>query len=350
MNTKQRDRVYQHWSGVIQRETRDLATLDLVAARALTDRAVRGDSTLESMIRADIENRRVELEQEIQIAQSSAATAKSRLAEPSVQSEPTPAAIPEKVRAVFKELAQTLSTSLEDGDEEDTRAVFAKIRALQKQSPEVIPATIVRQYEQRVKKLRDHLEQLKGEIVVLAEQAVSASRAGSKQDLARLMRRLTAIHVAHPRLLDEPGLEDVRRDVSVAADERRQDRRTTQELLVRQRAIAAEIKKLAATIHEFHRVACAAPDTSEEFRAAEATYLRTIQKVRTYDTDWFSGVVLELADLLAQWTVPPLGAEGQIDRFLDGISAGLAGIRAEMRQIETEQGAEEGNEQEPGPP
>jgi hypothetical protein len=93
-------------------------------------------------------------------------------------------------------------------------------------------------------------------------------------------------------------------------------------------------------------VACTVPDTSEEFREAEATYLRTIQKVRTYDTEWFSGVVLELADLLAEWTVPPLGAEGQIDRFLDSIRAGLDSIRAEMRQIESEQDSDKGNESE----
>jgi hypothetical protein len=164
------------------------------------------------------------------------------------------------------------------------------------------------------------------------------------------MRRLTAIHVAHPRLLDEPGLEDVRRDVSVAADERRQDRRTTEELLVRERAIAAEIKKLAVAVREFHRVACTVPDTSEEFRKAEATYLRTIQKVRTYDTEWFSGVVLELADLLAEWTVPPLEAESQIDRFLDSITAGLKSIRAEIREIESDQDSDEGDECKSAPP
>jgi hypothetical protein len=91
-------------------------------------------------------------------------------------------------------------------------------------------------------------------------------------------------------------------------------------------------------------------DTSEEFRKAEATYLRAIQEVRTYDTEWFSGVVLELADLLAEWIVPPLGAEGQIDRFLDGVSAGLDSIRAEMREVESEQDSDEGNGSEPAAP
>jgi hypothetical protein len=155
------------------------------------------------------------------------------------------------------------------------------------------------------------------------------------------MRRLTAIHVAHPQLLDEPGLEDIRYDVAGTADERRQHRRTTQKLLERERAITAEIKTLAAAVRDFHRVACTLTDTSEEFRQAEKAYLRTIQEVRTYDTEWFSGVVLDLADLLAEWTVPPLGAEGQIDRFLDSISTGLKSIRAEMRQFEAKRESDE---------
>jgi hypothetical protein len=239
---------------------------------------------------------------------------------------------------------------LEHGDETETSAVLAKMRALQEQSPGVIPAAVIGEYEKRVEKLRAHIRQLTDAIALLVQQAVSASRDGSEQDLARSMRRLTAIHAAHPRLLDEPGLEDVRRDVANAADERRQHQLTTKNLLERERAITAEIKTLAAAVRDFHRVACTVPDTSEEFRKAEATYLRAIQKVRTYDTEWFSGVVLELADLMAEWTVPPLEAEGQIDRFLDSISAGLDRIRAEMREIESEQDSDEDNGSESAAP
>ncbi|MHC4405976.1 MAG: hypothetical protein ACYTG0_40580 [Planctomycetota bacterium] len=343
MNTKQRDVVFQHWSGVIQRETRDLASLQQVSERALANPDVCDDPTLQSMIRADLEKRRAELEQELQSGKPSTASPKSGPDHRSIPPEPIPAAPPDQVREAFNRLAQTLSTSLERGDETETRAVFGKMRALQEQSPGVIPAAVIGEYEQRVEKLRVHIKQLTDEIASLAQRAVSASQDGNEQQLARSMRRLTAIHVAHPRLLDEPGLEDVRRDVADAADSRREHRLTTKKLLERERAITAEIKTLAAAVRDFHRVACTVPDTSEEFREAEATYLRTIQKVRTYDTEWFSGAVLELADLLAEWTVPPLGAEGQIDRFLDSISAGLDSIRAEMREIESEQDSDEGN-------
>ncbi len=37
MNTKQRDVVFQRWSGMIHCETRDLASLEQVSERALAD-------------------------------------------------------------------------------------------------------------------------------------------------------------------------------------------------------------------------------------------------------------------------------------------------------------------------
>jgi hypothetical protein len=343
MNTKQRDAVFRHWHSLIQREIRDLASLDQIGTRALNDPDVRDDATLQSMILADLEQRRAEFEPEQQSQQPPTAAPESTPDVRPAPPGPVPATPPDEVREAFNRLAQTLCASLERGEEKETRAIFGNIRALQEQSPEVIPAAVIGEYEQRVEKLRVHIKQLTDEIAVLAQQAVSASRNGSEQDLARSMRRLTAIHVAHPRLLDEPGLEDVRRDIADAADERRQHQVTTKKLLERERAITAEIKTLAAAVRDFHQVACTVPDTSEEFGKAEATYLRAIQKVRTHDTEWFLGVVLELADLLAEWTVPPLGAEGQIDRFLDSISAGLDSIRAEMRQIESQQDSDEGN-------
>jgi hypothetical protein len=336
--------VFQRWSGVIRRETRDLFSLEQIGARALADPDVHDDPTLESMIRADLQKRRGEIEQKLQSERLAAAATKSVSDQRSTPSEPIPTASPDEIRDAFNRLAEALSTSLEQGNEREGRALFGRMRALQEQHPGMISAAPIDEYKVRVEELLAHVRQLTDEIAALTQQAVAASRKGTGRDIARSMRRLTAIHAAHPRLLDEPGLEGIRRDVAEAANERREHRRTTKQLLDRERAITAEIQTLAAAVRHFHRVACSAPDTSEAFREAEATYLRTIQKVRTYDTEWFSGVVLELADLLAEWTVPPPEAEGQIERFLDSISAGLDRIRAEMREIESEQDPDKDNE------
>jgi hypothetical protein len=50
------------------------------------------------------------------------------------------------------------------------------------------------------------------------------------------------------------------------------------------------------------------------------------------------GFVLELADLLAEWTEPPLRAAKRIDHFLESIRLGLKRIHAEMGEIDARRG------------
>jgi hypothetical protein len=57
MSDRKTDIVYQHWSRVIQYESRDATALKLNAARALADRDVRSNPTLEGMIQAAIQKR-----------------------------------------------------------------------------------------------------------------------------------------------------------------------------------------------------------------------------------------------------------------------------------------------------
>jgi hypothetical protein len=333
MNAKQRDVVFRRWSGVIGRETRDLDSLEQVSRRALADNDVRDDQNLQRLIQDAITKRRIELQQLLHAKEDPTASTQPR---PNSRMEP-PEAVPtitlEEARSSFKRLAYALNASLERADEQNAVTVLAKMQALQKQRPDAIPPPAIEEYEQRVETLRIHVQQRMDEIALLTQQAVSAARDGHEQALLRVMSRLTAIHAAHPRLLDEAALENVRDEVFNAADDRSQHRLTTKRLLDRERVISAEIKILAEAVRDFHRVACTLSNTSKEFREAEAKYLRTIESVRTYDTEWFSGVILELADLLAEWTEPPVGAERQIDQFLDGISKGLKQIRTEMRTI-----------------
>ncbi len=340
------------------REIRDLASLEWIGARALEDRDVRADATLQSLIRADLEQRRAEFAREQQSQEASTAARQSRPkvrrdADTGWRSTPTAARAPqpqvrpvpprpippppEPAQVAFDRLAQALSGWLQRNDESEALAVWGQMRALQEESHGVIPAAALQQYEQQLGKLRARLEHFRDQVAALVQQAIAASRQGDEQDVAKLMRRLTAIHVTHPRLLDEAQLEDIRATIVLAGEEC-EDGVTTRKLVERERAVAAEIKKVAAAVHEFHRVVCAVPDTSEEFRSAEAAYLRTLQEVRAHDTEWLAGFVLELADLLAEWTEPPLRAAKRIDHFLESIRLGLKRIHAEMGKIDTRRG------------
>ena len=156
MNTTQRDVVFQRWSDVIHRETRDLVSLKQISARVLADTDVRDDPTLQSMIRAELQDRRAELDQELQDQESSTTPPETRPTWRSELPEPVPTTTPDQDREVFSGLAQTLLESLERGDDKETCAIFGRMQALQEQRPGVIPVAVIAECEQRVEKLRVH--------------------------------------------------------------------------------------------------------------------------------------------------------------------------------------------------
>jgi hypothetical protein len=361
MNTKERDAVFQHWRSVILRETRDLASLERVGARALQDREVRADATLESLIQGELAGRRAEIERDQQSEESANRQSRpavrrsdyvgrrttapaSREPRPESGSAPPPPVPlpPAPAQAAFDRLAQTLSGWLMRGDEDEARAVYEQMRVLQEESCGVIPAGALPPYEDKVAKLRTRLGQFRVQIAALVQQAIAASQNGDEQAAATLMRRLAAIHVTYPRLLDEARLEDIRAEI-VHANEEHDDGLTARQLVERERAVTAEIRKIAGAVHEFHRVVCEVPDSSAEFRSAEAAYLRTLQEVRAHDPEWLAGFVLELANLLAEWRIPSRVVGKQIDRFLESVRLSMKRIHAEMGQIDAKQDEAEGS-------
>ncbi len=355
MTAKERDAVFQHWRSVILRETRDLASLERVGARALQDREVRAEATLESLIRAELEERRAEIEREQQSVESTNRQSRPAVRrsdyvgwrttapvgrEPGPESRsapPPPVPPPAPAQVAFDRLAQTLSGWLMRGDEDEARAVYEQMRVLQEESCGVIPAGALLPYEDKVAKLRTRLGQFRVQIAALVQQAIAASQHGDEQAAATLLRRLAAIHVTYPHLLDEARLDEIRAEI-IHANEEHDDGLTARQLVERERAVTVEIRKIAGAVHEFHRVVCEVPDSSAEFRSAEAAYLRTLQEVRAHDPEWLAGFVLELADLLAEWTEPPLRAAKRIDRFLESIRLGLKRIHVEMGKIDTRRG------------
>jgi hypothetical protein len=154
---------------------------------------------------------------------------------------------------------------------------------------------------------------------------------------AKLMRRLSAINVAHPRLLDAPWLEKIRRDI-VSANEGHEDGLMTRRLIERERAVVVKLKRLAAAVTDFHRIVCTVPETSAEFLSAEGVYLQVLREVRVHEEDWLAEFVLELADVLAEWSVPPPGAKRQINRFLEKVRVGIKRIQKAMGDIDRDRG------------
>lgn len=334
MNAKQRDAVSSRWRSVIQRESRDLASLDQIGARAMHDSDVRNDPTLQSLIRSDLEQRRAELEREQQNQPAPIAASATRPEVRFVSSISIPVPRQEPVWTAFDALTRAFSRVLERHDEGEALVIREQMRALQAENPGVIPASALQPYEQQLGRLRTLLKRLRDQIAALTQQVVAASRQGDEQAAGRLMRRLCAIRVIHPRLLDEARLEEIRADI-IRANEEREDGLTARKLVDRERAVIADITRIGAVVHEFHRVVCTTPETSEEFHNAERAYLRALQDARIHDPEWLAGFVLELADVLAEWSDPPPAVEQQVDRFLENIRLGLRQIHAEVGEINT---------------
>jgi len=264
----------------------------------MQDSDVREDATLQGLIRAEIQRRRAELEQKSRVRNPSEGERKSRSEAGAAMPEAIPEVTAAQVHTEFNQLVSRIATSLEHGDETQTSSILLKMRAMQKKHPELITAETIAEYDERTRTLQLHSQELKDEIATMAK--------------------------------------------AVSAEHRRRHGRTTKKLLERERAITAEIERLAEAVHAFHKMACSGLASGEDIRRAETNYHQTLQSVQAHDADWFVAVVLEMADLLAEWTVPPHGAGRQIDRFLDGISAGLEAIRDQMREIDDERSSKGG--------
>ena len=358
LTAKQRATAYQNWCSMIMREGRDLADLERIGARALQDRDVRADSQLQSMIQTELGRRRAELQREEQRERENRASASAppnyRPSSPRQYSSgrrtsrdftsdfqttagpasPTPAPPPpdpdeEALHRLVAELVEALKT----GDEGVAQAVCVQLRALRQRRSEILSADSLAQYEQRVGTMRARLQGFRSQIAAMVRDACEAARRGDAAAAAKLVSRLSAIHVTHPRLLDESGLDKIRQEV-VAANEGHEDSLTTRRLVERQRATVAKMRRLWAAVNEFHRVVCTVPESSAEFRRAEAEYLQVLQEIRLHDEDWLAEFVLEVADMLAEWSVPPPGAEKQIDRFLEKVRVGIEQIQRKMGEIE----------------
>lgn len=355
MRPKQRAAALQHWSSLIMRECSDVAALDRLRARAEQDRDIRADSQLNSMVRAEFERRRADLQREEQRAEAERPGASSRpryagtsgatrekrelfsqdlsLEPPARPEAPPSPPPPDPDKIAFSELNKEFGRALRAGDERAARAASAELRALHARRADIVSAAVVTKVEQEIAKLHEQLEEHRGQIADLLEQAQAAAHRGDAADAVKLLRRLTAIHVTHPHLLDEAGLEKARRDVAQAS-EGHDDRVITRELIERERAVVGEMKKLAKAVSDYHRAIFQQPENVDERREAARRYLQVLREVRLHDKDWLTDFVLELGDVLANWTTPPAGAEQRIDRFLERLRMSLLRIHKQMGEID----------------
>jgi hypothetical protein len=359
LTAKQRDTVFRHWSSQMAQEGRDMAGLERVGARALQDRQVHADAPLQNMIRVALERLRAELRRETERDQRTlqatsppkyqgdslpldagsphvaADCGPAMFSSPSLPSSAPapPSPPPDPDQAEFSLAVERLGTALKAGDEDAARKAFADIRALHERRGDVVSAGYLEKCEQSVSSLRTQLIEHRRRVAALAAEAVAAAGRGDAPAVADLIRRLNAIHAAHPRLLDDAGYEQMRLDVA-QANESREDQATTRKLMEREHAVAGEMRRLASAVFDFHAAVFGHPGSRAQFHHAAQVYLRAVRQTRLLDKDWLAEFVLEMGDVLANWNAPPPGAEEQIGRFLERLREALQRINTKMSDIQ----------------
>ena len=206
---KQRAIALQHWCSLIMRESRDLDSLERISARALQDRDVRADAQLLSMVQAELERRRAELQREQQSEQRAQPSSRppskyrpsaSRPDEPGWRTSPDFASEsqsaarpapqillpppPDPDQVAYRQLVEDLGEALKGGDEDAARTVCTQLRTLHGRRNEIVSAADLERYEQRIEKLRARLEEFRGQIGTMARDALVAARRGDVEAAA----------------------------------------------------------------------------------------------------------------------------------------------------------------------
>jgi hypothetical protein len=175
-------------------------------------------------------------------------------------------------------------------------------------------------------------------INALTDQAIAAARSGDHETVARRLRQLSSLHASRPLLLPGGKFDAIRKRITEASADA-EHRAAAEELVARERAVAAEMKKLATIIHQFHVASRRVPHEGPLWAAAEATYRRAVQEVHSRDTEWLAELILELDTYLDEIHDPTGRAEAQVDRFLTSVRAALAQMQGEIRAIQSEEKA-----------
>jgi hypothetical protein len=326
------DAVYDRWCAAMQREMRDANALNMVLSRALGDSDVRQDPALADRLRQFAATKHAELR---------AAANRPRQTRPverpgAFVPEPEPSGpTPAQTQATFRALAKRFHASLAHFEDHEAESLLHQIEQLRADEPDHIEESMVSELTRELAAHGESRRQLQARIEKEASQAIRASERGRHEAAGQLLRGLSSIHAAHPKVLSQEKLDAIRKAV-IDASEEFEHRKAVHDIVEKERRIAEEVKGLAGRIHRFHKLARQVPHDGEEFHRAEAEYMKAVREVRSHDGEWLAGVVLELADLLAAWKDPPPEKQDQVNHFIDRVRSSLAHVRTEIKEIDSE--------------
>lgn len=328
---RHRDKLYEHWRAQIMREATSLDALASVESRALGDRDVRADAELGAMVqryvaqcRAQLLHERVQRDRELK----SRAPVPHRPSQPNVLSD---ALRKENAERQLARLEAELHDHVVHLHEQQAHTALARLKQLQNDHPDIVSTDRIAACEQRVARLGERIVRFRDHIEQRRAQAREATIRGDQRKAVSALRHLSAIHGSHPQLLPEERLERIRQDI-IEASEQQEHQTAARALVEKERAVAHEIRRLAQTVRRFHQIARQEPHDAPEFLKARKAYEQAVRDIRAHDERWLVELVLELADLLAEWGHPPESARRHVDHFLDSVRKALNTLRGEVEK------------------
>jgi DNA repair exonuclease SbcCD ATPase subunit len=236
----------------------------------------------------------------------------------------------EELLLSFARLQRDFDAYLAQFEELRAQHVLDRMRELRHRFPVHIPAADLQRCEEQYDRLLKRAGQYRRQIQELATQGAAAARDGDEMTAAWVGRRLQAINTLLPNLLPPQELEKLQATISQSTTAR-EALEVQRDLLERQREVAFKIKNLAGIIHRFHELAGKLPPEHEAYRRAELNYRRAVEEIRGMDTEWLSGLVLQLETLLDDLEDPTGQIQNQLDRFIGSVRTALNRLCLEIR-------------------
>ncbi|MBU0641415.1 MAG: hypothetical protein KKB50_21350 [Planctomycetes bacterium] len=332
---KDREAAYQHLCAEIMREARDLRTLTRATTQALNHPDVQRDPTLAGMIRAYLSVREAELRARLR-AQREEEDFETQLVHPFEVSPVTHVPTRAELLAMFQRVGCRLEDQLAQFDEEGARSTMARLCELRARYPVHIAEAAVQCYSEKFDRAIETRSTYRRQIDDLAERAVEAARAGEQKTASWLLRRMGAIRTLLPGLFSDAEFGAIRTKIAEGGEEY-EHHELEEELLSRERSVAADIRRLGLIVHRFRKLAAKLPHDDERYLRAKAEYKQAAEEVRARDSEWLTGLMLELETLLDDLHDPSGRTQDQVDRFLASVRSTLDHMRRGIRAVQEEQ-------------
>ena len=331
---KHRDSAYQQICSQIVREASDLPTLSAAAGRALSHPDVCGDPGLAAMVRTFIAEREAALRTRHRVEHPEPEDdSQLRTAFEEIDSAEFPTR--KQLLASFMRHQKDFEVHLAQYNEAAARYAVEKLRELARRFPVHIDGDVVTQHEEQFEEFSQRCTTMQKQIDDVTRQAVDAAREGDQKTASWLLKRLRAIHALTPVLLPQERFETLREQV-LESGRAQEHREALREVIAREREVATQIKQAGGVIYRFHKVASQLPPESEQFKRAEAAYREAVDEVRKRDTEWLTGLLLELETYFEDLNDPAGKAQEQLDRFIGTVRSALNQLRLVIRAIQRE--------------